>query len=510
MNIYSKKQRWKLVLTITALVIASLSLWYTNILVKKIAAEEREKVKLWADAIQKKAKLVKYTQDLFNKLKTEEHKRMEMWADATKMLLATENDVDRNFYLRIVNSNFTIPVILTDEKNQITSWRNIDGLNSDKQISQLSQIEKTLLFQQFQTMKKSQAPIEIPYYKNFKQYLYYYDSKIFSELKLVLDDLLKSFISEIVVNSATVPVLYTDHTGAHVIAAGNIDPDDLQDSLRIRKTIALMEAQNQPIIVELDGGEKNVIYYQESLLLTQLKFYPYVQLGIFGVFLLVAYSLFSTARKSEQNQVWVGMAKETAHQLGTPLSSLIAWVELLKLKGIEEEVTSEIEKDIKRLETITERFSKIGSKPELDPEKIVAVMKSSISYLQIRVSNKVSFYLNSNSDEILAPINIPLFEWVIENLCKNAIDAMNGNGIITVDIHENSKDIFIDITDTGKGISKTNLKNVFQPGYTTKKRGWGLGLTLVKRIIEIYHSGKIFVKKSELNKGTTFRIILNK
>jgi two-component system, sporulation sensor kinase D len=510
MNIYSKKQRWKLVLTISALVIASLSLWYTNILVKKIAAEEREKVKLWADAIQKKAKLVKYTQDLFNKLKTEEHKRMEMWADATRMLLATENDADRNFYLKIVNSNFTIPVILTDEKNQITSWRNIDGLDSEKQLSQLTQLEKTILFKQFDQMKKSQDPIEIPYYRDFKQYLYFYDSKVFSELKVVLDDLLKSFISEIVVNSATVPVLYTDHTGSHVIAAGNIDPEDLQDSVSVRKVIDIMAAQNQPIVVELDGGERNVIYYQESLLLTQLKFYPYVQLGIFGVFLLVAYSLFSTARKSEQNQVWVGMAKETAHQLGTPLSSLIAWVELLRLKGVEEEVTTEIEKDIKRLETITERFSKIGSQPELKPENVVAVMKNSLSYLQMRVSNKVAFHLNSYSDNITAPINIPLFEWVIENLCKNAIDAMNGSGSITVDINENVKDIFIDITDSGKGIPKSNLKTVFQPGYTTKKRGWGLGLTLVKRIIEIYHSGKIFVKKSELNKGTTFRIILNK
>jgi two-component system, sporulation sensor kinase D len=408
-NIYSKKQRWKIILTVCALVIASLSLWYTNMLVKTIAAEEREKVKLWADAIQRKANLVKYTQDLFNKLKAEERKRMEMWADATRMLINTENDLDRNFYLSIVNSNHTIPVILTDENNRISSWRNIEGINGES-YSKLEPKEKAFLDYQLLQMKQLQQPIEIPYYKNHKNFLYYNDSKIFSDIRLVLDDMIKSFISEVVINSATVPVLYTEGDKMEVLAAGNIDTTKLKDPLFVKKTIAEMAAQNNPLEVELEEGDKHYIFYQESFILTQLKYYPYVQLGVFATFLLIAYSLFSTARRSEQNQVWVGMAKETAHQLGTPLSSLIAWVEILRMKGIEEEVAVEIEKDIQRLETITERFSKIGSMPELQQENIVQVLKSSISYLQLRVSGKVIFKLNTPSDTILAPVNIPLFE----------------------------------------------------------------------------------------------------
>jgi anti-sigma regulatory factor (Ser/Thr protein kinase) len=508
MNLYSKKQRWKLILFLSAILIVAISLWYTNRLVKKIAADEREKVKLWADAIQKKAKLVKYTNELFNKIKNEERKRMEIWADATKMLFTTENDLDRNFYLNIVNSNTTIPVILTDEKFNITSWRNIDAIDGENMV-QLSAEQKKMLQEELELMRLNQKPIEIPYYRNYKNYLYYKDSKLFSDLRMVLDDLIKSFISEIVVNSATVPVIFTDESKNEIIATGNIDSALITDPDYIRKTISIMEAQNTPIRIQLDEGHINYIFYQESFLLTQLKYYPYVQIAVFAIFLIVAYSLFSTARKSEQNQVWVGMAKETAHQLGTPLSSLMAWVELLKMQGVDQEIISEIDKDIKRLETITERFSKIGSNPDLQPENLAMVLKNSIGYLQMRVSDKVKFILNSPSD-VIVPINIPLFEWVIENLCKNSIDAMNGKGIINIQVTENQNEIFIDISDTGKGISKGNMKTVFQPGYTTKKRGWGLGLTLVKRIIENYHSGKIFVKRSDVNKGTTFRIILKK
>jgi two-component system, sporulation sensor kinase D len=508
MNIYSKKQRWKLILSLCALLIGSASLWYTNHIVKKIAAEEREKVKLWADAIRKKAKLVKYTQDLFNKLKTEERKRMEMWADATKMLFVTENNLDRNFYLSIVNSNTTIPVILTDENHRIKTWRNIEGISSET-LSGLNKQEKSHLDYRLLQMRKNQKPIEIPIFKEQKDFLYYSDSKIFTDIRSVLDDLIKSFISEIVVNSATVPVLYTNDDN-EILAAGNLDTLMLKDSLKMRALMAEMESQNKPIQIELEEGEKHFIYYKESFLLKQLRYYPLVQLLVFAVFLLIAYSLFSTARRSEQNQVWVGMAKETAHQLGTPLSSLIAWVEILKMKGVEEDVTSEIEKDLHRLETITERFSKIGSKPELQPSNLIKVLENSISYLQLRVSDKVLIKLNSKNPIVEVPLNIPLFEWVIENICKNAIDAMNGKGSITLEVTESLRTIYLDITDTGKGISKANLKNVFQPGFTTKRRGWGLGLTLVKRIIEIYHSGKIFVKKSEPGKGTTFRIVLNK
>jgi len=509
-NIFSKKQLWKIILLANAVLFVVVSLWYTNSLVRKIAAEERNKVKLWADAIQKKANLVKYTQTLFNKIKNEERKRIEIWADATKMLFITENDKDRSFYLNVVTSNTSIPVILTDENNNITSWVNIDSVKSET-INLLSEKEKIILNDEFQRISKTQTPIEIPYYKTKKNFLYYKDSKLFMELKIVLDDLIKSFISEIVINSATVPVIYTDETKNNIIAFGNIDSTRINDNSYIQKTIAAMASQNTPIEIILDKDKKNYIFYQDSFLLTQLRYYPYIQFGIIGLFLIIAYSLFNIARKSEQNRVWVGLAKETAHQLGTPLSSLIAWVEMLKLKGVESEVTNEIKKDITRLETITERFSKIGSVPTLQKENIAEFLKNTIGYLQSRVSGKVVFSLNTNNNtEILVPLNIPLFEWVIENLCKNAIDAIGGNGSITIDVTNENDVVIIDVTDTGKGIPKSKFNTVFEPGFTTKQRGWGLGLSLAKRIIENYHSGKIFVKRSELNVGTTFRMILKK
>jgi signal transduction histidine kinase len=213
----------------------------------------------------------------------------------------------------------------------------------------------------------------------------------------------------------------------------------------------------------------------------------------------------------EQNQVWVGLAKETAHQLGTPLSALIAWLEYLKGKGLDPETAAEIEKDIKRLETITERFSKIGSVPKLDETDLVRVLNDSVNYMKMRTSKNVSFSIvPQNSKPIIALLNVPLFEWVIENLIRNAVDAMNGNGSINIVVSDQTQFVYIDIADSGKGIPKNKYKTVFEPGFTTKKRGWGLGLSLTKRIVENYHSGKIFVKSSEIDKGTTFRIVLNK
>jgi signal transduction histidine kinase len=226
---------------------------------------------------------------------------------------------------------------------------------------------------------------------------------------------------------------------------------------------------------------------------------------------MIAYLLFSYARKSEQNQVWVGMAKETAHQLGTPLSSMVAWMELLKLKGLDEETIREIEKDVQRLETITDRFSKIGSAARLEKTDIVAVVHDTVGYIRSRISAKVNFDIKPGlTKQIFVPLNLHLFEWVIENLCKNAVDAMEGNGNVNIEITEDVDHIHIDIADTGKGIPKSRFKTIFRPGYTSKARGWGLGLTLTKRIVENYHAGKIFVKSSTLNKGTIFRIILKK
>jgi len=246
-------------------------------------------------------------------------------------------------------------------------------------------------------------------------------------------------------------------------------------------------------------------------LLVKLRYYPFFQLAVIALFLVVSYLAFSSSRKAEQNQVWVGMAKETAHQLGTPLSSLIAWQEFLKMKGTDAAYTSEIEKDIQRLQTITDRFSKIGAAPALQKENVRDVLQHSIDYIRSRTSDKVSFSISTTgADHVFAPMNVPLFEWVIENILKNSIDAVGGDGKIHITITDQHQFVYIDISDTGKGIPKSSYKTIFKPGYTTKKRGWGLGLSLSKRIIEDYHDGQIFVKSSDLNKGTTLRIVLKK
>ena len=383
MNIYSKKQRWKLVLVIIALVIGIGSLYYTNQLVQRLAVQERNKV--------------------------------ELWAQGTKFLASSaDQNADLSFVFEVVKSNATIPLILTDGENNIISLRNFNEEKSEDPVYQQEQFKKII-------------------------------------------------------------------------------------------------GRNIPLEIELYGGTKNFIYYDNSDLFYQLKYYPYVSLGIISVFILVAYFAFSFARKAEQDQVWVGMAKETAHQLGTPLSSLIAWIEYLRTKDVDGTILNDMAKDVSRLETITERFSKIGSVPDLEPENITAVLDESLEYMRTRSSKKVKFSFNTNeNNQLTVPINIPLFAWVIENLCRNAIDAMGGAGAIDVELIDQNSEVIIDVSDTGKGITRSKFETVFQPGYTSKKRGWGLGLSLTRRIIEQYHNGKIVVKQSEIGKGTTFRITLQK
>jgi len=319
-----------------------------------------------------------------------------------------------------------------------------------------------------------------------------------------------SFIVKILQDNETVPVILVDQKDS-IISSRNLDSLKMNDIKYLHQQLEIMKEQHEPIVVNLSKDERNIIYYKDSTLLTQLYYYPFIQWGVIFLFILVSYIAFSASRKAEQNQVWVGLSKETAHQLGTPISSLIAWVELLKLSEQDYKITSEVEKDIKRLETITERFSKMGSSPVLQQVNIIPVLINAIAYLKTRSSSRVNFNLQfSQTEEILVPVNISLFEWVVENLCKNSIDAMNGTGAIDISLTDHVQVVYIDVKDTGKGIPKSKWKTIFQPGYTTKKRGWGLGLSLSKRIIEIYHSGKIFVKNSELNKGTTIRIALKK
>ena len=283
-----------------------------------------------------------------------------------------------------------------------------------------------------------------------------------------------------------------------------ITPKFLREELNIIK-----ESGDEPIEINIIG-DKQWIYYKDSALLNRLRFYPIYQLGFIGLFMFIAYFMFSASRRSEQNKVWAGMAKETAHQIGTPLSSLMAWTELLKEKEGNEQMVTEMEKDIKRLETITERFSKIGSKSELQLSEIVSLVSQSIEYLKARMPANTEFDIQVPVKEIIIPLNSVLFEWVIENLVTNAVDSMKGKGKISVSITEEENKIVINISDTGDGIDRSIINNIFKPGVTSKKRGWGLGLSLSKRIIEEYHNGSIFVMKSEIGKGTTFTIRLPK
>jgi signal transduction histidine kinase len=320
-----------------------------------------------------------------------------------------------------------------------------------------------------------------------------------------------SFPFEVLRNNTTIPVILVD-TSDNILAHRNLDSLRVSnDPSYLKNMLEKMKEGHEPIIIELYDGNKNIIYYKDSNLLTQLQYYPIIQLGIVFLFILVSYFAFSTSRRAEQNHVWLGMSKETAHQLGTPISSLLAWVEILKESHDNPELIEELQKDVNRLEKITARFSKIGSEPILKKDNLNKILCNSANYIRTRASKKVNFIFDFDTEgECLIPINQELFEWVIENICKNAIDAMEGKGEIIISISDNSKNIIIDISDTGKGIPKSKHKTIFQPGFTTKERGWGLGLSLSKRIIEQYHKGKIFLKSSEINQGSTFRIMLNK
>lgn len=499
MNLYSRKQRIKLALLLVAALIVGVSLWYSNTIVGKIREEERNKIVLWSEAVKQRIALLDYTRELFESLRQEERNKIKLWARATERIPQASNE-EIEFLLEITTNNTTVPVLITDAKGRVSFWRNV----SDS-LLQNPQATDSLL----QVMRETYAPISIEIYPGITQYLYYQDSRIILELEETLDNLINSFISETVLNSASVPVIMTDSTSQVVYRSGNVDKEEINSPEELQKRLAEMRSANEPIPVTLGAGETAFIYFESSFILTQLQYYPLAQIIIIGLFLFITYLIFSTFRNAEQNQVWIGMAKETAHQLGTPLSSLMAWVQILPGRGADPEVIEELNKDVHRLEVITDRFSKIGSQPEMELVPVRAVIDEALSYMRPRVSKRVVFDIVGDEDEtVKAYINKPLFGWVFENLLKNAVDAMEGAGTITVNISHEIQNVYIDLTDTGKGIPAHSQKVVFEPGYTTKKRGWGLGLSLAKRIIENYHSGKIFVKRSEVGVGTTFRIVL--
>ena len=500
MDVYSQKSNLKLILLLLAIFLGISTVLYTNHLAGKMAREEKYKAKLWAEAIARKAKLVRYTKELFTKLAADERRKVNVYAQSTKFVLTVDNNEQLTFFNDIITSNNDIPAILTDDKGNILGARNIVIPKTARTFAELpADIKKEFSIY---------LPITVDY-KISKNYIYYKDSNLFTKLRQTLNDLVETFISEVVLNTASTPVILTDEK-MNVLAFGNIDSTNMIGQDAEMTMIKKMEAHNEPVVADLGEGVMRFIYYDDSETLKQLRIFPFIQLGLFAAFLVIAYFAFSNARKAEQNMVWVGMAKETAHQLGTPISSLEGWVEVLKdMDGVKNnpQILEELETDISRLSLVAERFSKIGSVPQLIAENVKVCVERNVNYMKRRASQKVNFTY-SCPDNLEFKINKQLFDWVFENILKNALDAMNGEGKIAVDVSSDSKHVIIDITDSGKGIPKNKFETIFEPGYSTKRRGWGLGLSLTKRIVEEYHNGKISVKRSEIDKGTTFRILI--
>ena len=421
-----------------------------------------------------------------NKIKKINNQEIKSWVEETEKLLMNARNIKILKNSLVTSYNFTNHLIALEDKFAGKK------LNSEKSELTLHKIRTTHTIlanghiERFISFRNNDLP-GVMLASSFEKYIHRYG---------VVPD--------------TNPVIFTNNLKDTIIAIGKIDEFSVNTRDKLQLTLNNLAAQNNPIEIDLGDGSKDYIFYAPSELITRLKYYPYIQFGVIGLFLIIAYILFSTARKAEQDQVWVGMSKETAHQLGTPLSSLMAWNEHLITLGVDEAIVSEMNQDVKRLNTITDRFSKIGSQPTLSLENINLLLTNALDYLKKRTSRNVVYTLNLTEKDININLCAPLFEWVIENLCKNAVDTMDGKGSITVNLTNFSEGIFIDIIDTGKGIPKSKFKTIFEPGYTTKKRGWGLGLSLCKRIIESYHHGKIQVIQSEINKGTTFRIELKK
>ena len=318
-----------------------------------------------------------------------------------------------------------------------------------------------------------------------------------------------NLILQIIQGNTAIPVMLCNDRDS-VMNYKNLELPEKNVDEFLQQKVQELKKKKDPIVIDMEDGTYQYLYYDDSLILKRLLVYPYAQLTVMAVFILTAFLALASTKKAEQNKVWVGLSKETAHQLGTPISSLIAWLEYLKLKEVDPTLLAEMEKDVKRLEMIAERFSKIGSTREPVAVNIWESVRSALDYMETRISSKVKITVEAPEEPVMVLMNQALFAWVVENLCKNAVDAMEGQGNITFHIEEKGKKVRIDVTDTGKGILKSKFKTVFNPGYTTKKRGWGLGVSLVKRIIESYHGGKIYVKSSEIGKGTTFRIELRR
>ena len=483
-----------------ALVLIAASLWYTNRLVKSFAEQETRQVKMWAAAMEQHAMMMNSTEEFFNKVSEQEQLRVELLANAYRRIIDISSNENTAIYLEIIQNNISIPLVITDTKDNILFKSNLPPEQEGKKIFDA---EMKHAYSKFH-------PIKIDPGYGSVQWLHYNESLIYTELKAVLEGMIAHFMEEITLNSVGAPVIITNEDQTKILSYGNLDSLLMQDTNYVHRQLEIMRNENDPLQIEFMNTGKATVFYRTSDLIQQMRYYPVIQIFVFALFLILAYLLFSYARRSEQNQVWAGMAKETAHQLGTPLSSLMGWIELMKMQEEPFVGTYEMEKDIERLQIVTDRFSKIGSIPVLEPTDIIYHIHDTMDYLQKRFSKKFEFEVNLPEGELVVPLIPSLFRWVLENVTKNAIDAMGDHGKVTLDLIDDGDHIHIDISDTGKGIAKSQLRQVFNPGYTSKKRGWGMGLSLARRIIEDYHKGKIFVKSSVVGQGTTFRITLKK
>lgn len=464
LHIYTRKQRWKFFFLVIAILIGISSIWFTNNLVKKLSEEERKKMEIWAVTLRG------ITDDILIN---------DSLGDKNRLAFKNINNAYADLYFQISKK------LSEEDRKKMEKWA-----------LTLREITDDILVKNDSLDDQNRLVNEIIY------------------------NAYTNLVFQITSSNSTIPTIFVNENN-DIIGTSNLrrfkveegkrfsfDALSEKDQSYLRKQLQIMEERNDPIEIQLSTGN-NKLYYKNSFLITQLFWFPFFQLAVVFLFILVSYLAINSSNIAEQNQVWVGMSKETAHQLGTPISSLLAWVELLK--GSKHNLVPEIAKDVQRLEKIAERFSKIGSAPILRSESIIEVLENSIEYLKSRSSDKINFVFDYPSDqELFVPVNVSLFEWVIENLCKNSIDAMDGKGEISIRLTDHNQVLFLDIEDSGKGIAKSQFKAIFQPGFTTKQRGWGLGLSLSNRIIENYHAGKIFVKRSELNMGTTFRIVLKK
>lgn len=513
MNLYSNKQKWKIALMVVAVLLIGASLFISNHIVQRVALQESQRAQQWAEAIRKKAELVELTSETFTQLREREQEKIKLWIDASKEIAQQTNfNSIPEFPMQIVKNNTDIPVILLDNHKDIAGYRNIpfepenlqDSLRSlnanqlqlrfEDSLKHLAEIWKT---------KNPQFTVEV-YTGLFMTYVYD-DSKEIKRLEKDRDSLLLSFNRDLIDNEGQVPVLLINQEDRTVI--GTNIPDTTFQHQSTDQIIRSLSTKNDSILITIKGQSPSVLYYDTSAALKQMKYFPYIQFIIIGLFVFIAYMLFSTFRKAEQNQVWAGMAKETAHQLGTPLSSLMAWNELLRTTDVDPMIPDEMAKDIHRLETVTNRFSKIGSIPKMENKSLTETVQEIVEYLQPRTPRQVQLTWELASDVQLVHSS-SLISWVLENITKNAIDAMEGKGKLSIRLFTTPEWAHIEISDSGRGMTPKQIRSIFKPGFTTKQRGWGLGLSLSKRIIEEYHKGKLYVLESKVNQGTVFRIDL--